>query len=356
MILLVAEALACGALFIAPTGGGQAAVTADLRGIYFVGDAATTMLVQVSWQGDASAFTLLVPIPAPVTEDQVAVVESSAINEMLDYTDPSFTGSYGCGLPLGMYGCAGDAAFADTSAIDVLGTYAAGPYEVKLLDVDEAGDVTGWLQDQGYEVSADAEPILDDYAAQGFYFLAVQLREVPASSKPTALPAIAVTYDSTEVVYPLRMSAASTADELEVVLLTAGRHRMQPQGEPWVAPDLGGGQPIGDEVNKWYNGRLRVAIEAEAQRAWGIEYAGPVDGSMSLFTSLAEVGLMPPAEHDDGQFFVTRYRSWLRPELLDADLSMVPAGEDETYSVAGAVYSALPGLLLFGALWRRRAR
>lgn len=348
-VSLFAPAFACGLYIAGPEGTGTAQ-TADLRMVYLVGDETTTMVTQVAYQGTASAFAMIIPIPGTVVDDGFATVATEDLNQLIYATDPGFYADAGCALGLGVYGCA-EAGYSDT-AVSVVGEYSAGPYTGELLDAGEGADVVGWLQANGYSVPDAAQPALQDYAAQGFHFLAVQLTDMPEAAVVTDLPPLAVTYDSTDVVMPLRLTASSSLSEVEVMVIVASNHRMQPD-EPWVTPDVGSSPPIGYDVQDWYNGRLRVALDAVGSRAWGLEFADDLSNESALLDELASPGT---SQHAGTYTWVTRYRSYLGPDELDADVGFSKADTDDTFRISTAVYTAFPGAVLLAAgLLRRRA-
>jgi hypothetical protein len=370
----VPTAQACGG-FISDSD--SAVTSADFRAVYFSLEEETIAVVQAGVTGQSDDFTWLFPIPAPLTHDTIGTVSNDAVEMLIESTDPRFDRDRGCGGPLmiGMYGCASSQSVSENASVGVLQTWETDDYEIVYLDPDEKADVTEWLASQGYNVDPSLEEILDTYTAEGWLFLAVHFTGGIDSEDATAVPAIAFSYASSTPTFPLRIGATSTAEETEVIVFVAGAHRMEPEDDSWVIPDLGG-SILGSQQAEYYTARLQTALEEEGQRAWGLEYGewngaeyGPME---SILYELAAQDLIPSyvdynISSDDvlhvdvDDYYLARYRTWLGPDDYETDLVFTRAETDEAFDggwSTGYAGFAFPGIWLFlataGACVRRR--
>ncbi|MDP6934566.1 MAG: DUF2330 domain-containing protein, partial [Myxococcota bacterium] len=196
LLTLTADALGCGAMVMPPNGG--TATNADYRAVLIAGEGESTMVLHGSFDGDAEDFAWLIPIPAPLVDDRIQVIDSWSITDLIYDTDPVIEKSTSCGAPhLGMYGCTvWDEGH--TSSPTFLGEYEAGPYQIIQFATNprpatspatppSLTSATAWLQNQGFEIPAELESTLKTYTAEGWTFLAVRIqpREIPENWGPT---------------------------------------------------------------------------------------------------------------------------------------------------------------------------
>ncbi len=366
-----APLLACGGFFPQERIEGTGSVfSADIRLLYLQQDEQTTAVVRSAFEGNAPDFVWVLPLPAPLAQTaegaRLGVVDPGAVDELIFHSDPRFEHHLGChGWQL--YGCAADGGV-DTgrASVNVLGIYQAGPYEIVQFATDKEGSVTQRLQEMGFAVPSEAEELLDLYS-QGDWpgiFLLVTISQAPITSEPMSLPALAFTYLSDRVIAPLRITSQSAEDEVETLVLSLAAHRMQPDPDPWTTAYLGE-HVFGEEFSRYYDARLRTAIDELDERAWGLEYARELGQGdyLSIFPELAEAGLID-SEEPPTDLFLTRYRSFLSPAWMDKDLELVQADSDDPYAVRlveGVSEAGLPAgaallALLGGWGWAARRR
>jgi hypothetical protein len=105
--------------------------------------------------------------------------------------------------------------------VELLGAETIGGYDVARLAADDAGALQAWLDANGYSVPPAAAPILDDYVADGWSFVAVKL----AQSAPNgSLAPLRVSYRSDRLVYPMRLGVHSEQHgSVDLYVLAANR-------------------------------------------------------------------------------------------------------------------------------------
>jgi hypothetical protein len=154
----------------------------------------------------------------------------------------------------------------------VLHQGSAGPYETVTLHADAPGVLTTWLQDNGYAIAEDVQPIVDDYQDEGFDFIALRL--APQQDVQQMKP-VRVVMPGAVVSLPLRMVAAGTGANVALTLFVIGEGRWNVANFPQAA--------INPEAVFWdfaqassnYDA-LRGQLQAEADgRTWVTTYAYP---------------------------------------------------------------------------------
>jgi hypothetical protein len=85
-----------------------------------------------------------------------------------------------------------------------------GAYETATVSGKDGGALTSWLSSNGFATSPEAKPIIDDYAARGWCFVAAKLRRAESNEKPATPRPLVFTFAAAEPVYPLRLTGAGS--------------------------------------------------------------------------------------------------------------------------------------------------
>ncbi len=107
-----------------------------------------------------------------------------------------------------LLGSGGDMSAGATTGIDVWQSRIVGNYDVTTLQADTPKALNRWLDENGFApFPAKAVPVLDDYIANGWCFVAARLqRSGDGVLRPHPL---SITFASPEPVYPMRLTALS---------------------------------------------------------------------------------------------------------------------------------------------------
>jgi len=111
--------------------------------------------------------------------------------------------------------------------VSVIGRAIIGGYDVAQLKADDANALQTWLDENGYSAPSAAAPILRAYIDEGWKFVAVKL--APNQTADGALTPLRMAFESTEIVYPMRLGALSDRP-LDVLLYVLGEHRVELPG------------------------------------------------------------------------------------------------------------------------------
>jgi hypothetical protein len=180
-LLFAAErnARACGGCFHPPTQ--TASDITDERMLLSVSPKQTTLYDQILYAGSPSSFAWVLPIHGTVTVGLSADVLFDSVSALTttQITAPPIN----CPAPNCNFGRGGLAAPSAASAdaaiaagvVTVTKQENVGPYATVQLHATDSGALDTWLTQNGFDIPAAVQPVLDAYVAEGFDFLAMKL-------------------------------------------------------------------------------------------------------------------------------------------------------------------------------------
>jgi uncharacterized protein DUF2330 len=244
------DARACGGCFTPPS---ESTVVTGHRMAFSVSPVQTVLWDQIQYAGDPAEFSWVLP----VKRGAFIQIAADAFFDVLDPTTAITVQSppEGCAPPSqsgGGFGCGSDdatgfRALADnegsgtggynSNGVQVLHEGAVGPYDTVTLSSENPSALVQWLETNGYEIPDSIVPVIEDYVADDFDFLALKLQ--PGQGVRQMKPVRIVTPGSGPVL-PLRMVAAGVGAKVDLVLFVIGEGRYQAQGfdNAVIAPDL----------------------------------------------------------------------------------------------------------------------
>jgi hypothetical protein len=228
---------------------------------------------------------VVLPVPG---EPEVAAIEKG---DPLAYLDEATAPPQAVGADSGE-----DAAGA--GAVEVIGRETVGGYDVSRLATGDPQALNRWLTANGYTLPAGAEPILADYIAESWRFVAIRLApETDGRLKP-----LRVSFPSEETVYPMRLAQLGT-EPVNLTLYTLADGERQVDGlttvfdapvaelDPPPPPELAELFAAGSEVT-----RMEALVADPSQFTTDL-LVDPVDEELEPGPA-AEVAA--PATDDDG--------------------------------------------------------
>ncbi|MEZ4307199.1 MAG: DUF2330 domain-containing protein [Polyangiaceae bacterium] len=259
------DASACGGCF---SGGGEPTIVTAHRMALSISTERTVLWDQIQYQGDPEEFAWVLPVRPGTTIE----LGSDAFFEALDaatrvnvfrpqnafcesgFDEDSYydNDDWGGGRYMGacsMTGCsagleAGDGRSSDGSGgggggtfgedappdpVNVVHEESIGPYEAVILSSNEPGALYDWLLSHGYAIDASMEPTIDQYEAEGFYFVALRL--IPGAGTHQMRP-VRVTSPGAAPTLPLRMVAAGAGASIGLTLFMIGEGRWEASSFP----------------------------------------------------------------------------------------------------------------------------
>ncbi len=268
------DARACGGCFHEPTPPTQSGtVVTDHRMIFSISPTQTTLYDEIKYSGSPASFAWVLPIAGPVTvglsaDEVFAALEQSTKTEIVAPVLPPCP-SCNCG-GLGAFPAsnAGSGSGSSSGAVTVLSEQTVGPYATVQLASTDPSALETWLTTNGYVVSADVQPIIAAYVADGFDFLALKL--APGQGVRAMRP-VRVTTPGAGLTLPLRMVAAGTGATVGITLWVIADGRYEPDNFPFftISPsDL----TWDWAMNQSTYTTVQIQKESDAQNsAWQIE-------------------------------------------------------------------------------------
>ncbi len=201
----------------------------------------TILWDQIRFAGVASEFAWILPVKPGATVE----LASDAWLDTLDAaTTPqiappdlscegagcSVAGAYEASFSCGDAGADGSLAEAPTpEGVDVVSQESAGPYEIVILRSESEEGLRVWLDEHGFAIPSDLDPIIDDYIEEGFDFAALRL--VPAAGTAQMRP-VRVTQPGAVPVLPLRMVTGGAGARTPITLFVVSEAQYVPQNFP----------------------------------------------------------------------------------------------------------------------------
>jgi hypothetical protein len=235
--LLAAErdAAACGGCFHPPTQ--VASDITDERMLLSVSTKQTTLYDQIRYSGSPSSFAWVLPIHGTVEVGLSADVLFGSVDQLTATqinpppqncpAPPSNCNGFGGKNSATAPSAAGDSA---GGGVTVTKQENVGPYATVQLHATDSSALEKWLSDNGFQIPADVKPIIDQYVAEGFDFLAMKL--LPNQGVQAMRP-VRVTAPGASLSLPLRMAAIGTGVSVGITIWVVADGRYQPQNFPF---------------------------------------------------------------------------------------------------------------------------
>ncbi len=230
------DASACGGCFQPP--GETPTIVTDHRMILAVSQDQTTLYDQIKYQGSPASFAWVLPVSGEIQVGLSADVVFGTLDTLSATTIlqpalncPSRPSSCDDDDRLSANaGSAYDSPEAQDAGVAVTKQEVVGPYLTVQLHATDPTALQTWLADNGFSIPADVKPVVDQYVAEHFDFLALKL--LPEKGVQDMRP-VRVTTKGASAVLPLRMVAAGTGATVGITLWVTGEGRYEPSNFPW---------------------------------------------------------------------------------------------------------------------------
>jgi hypothetical protein len=239
-----APAWACGCGAYVP-GQGTARVSDEMALVTWDGHQEQITL-RLTVQSSSATAALIVPTPAPAT---VELADPNLFRDLGTITQPivkkrrnwfpSWWHDNAANRSGPSAGAAGGA-----PPVSVVSRQDLGPLDVVTLSATDAGALQPWLDTNGFVPNPRLAEVARPYVDEGWTFMAARLRPEADAALAGTLQPIRLNFASSQVVYPMRLSAlATTTQQLTLYLLAD--HRLDPVGgggsiafADWVEPKV----------------------------------------------------------------------------------------------------------------------
>ncbi|HZS39172.1 MAG TPA: DUF2330 domain-containing protein [Polyangia bacterium] len=201
--------------------------------------------VQISYTGSDADFAWVVPtrqVPTlSVGSDAVfsALAQRTAPQFNLRYHAPGFCGfggeaqngspGFSAASDLGVF--AGDGG---APPVNVISQSTVGPYDSVVLQSSDPKALATWLRSNNYNLTPEAEVLIDPYVVENDYFVALKLH---AGATATDIQPIVLHFAGSEPCVPLRLTAVAAINNMEVTAFLLGSARAVPTNFYEVRPN-----------------------------------------------------------------------------------------------------------------------
>lgn len=235
-------------------------------------DGTTTVLsMQSSYEGPASDFALVVPVPSPVGPADVRTLDAEVFERLDELTSPRLVEyweqepmcpSMG-GVGFGTIGYGYGSGIGGVVAIEA--QFAVGEYDVVVLGASESEGLVRWLHEQGYQLPRGAESVLRPYVERGMRFFAakVDASRVRFENGRALLSPLRIRYDSDQLSLPIRLGTLASPGKQDLVV-----HIISREGRYEVANRPNVQVPTNLEVRAATKGRFRSFYESLLDHVW----------------------------------------------------------------------------------------
>jgi len=231
------DAAACGGCFHPPTQ--TVSDITDERMLLSVSTLQSTLYDQLRYSGSPSNFAWVLPIHGTVDVGLSADVLFDSVDALTTTRivppEPNCP-SPNCGKGFGASSPGAGAAVSGGSDTGVTITKQenVGPYATVQLHATDSSALEAWLAQNGYNIPADAVPVVAAYVNEGFDFLAMKL--LPNQGIQAMRP-VRVTTGGASLVLPLRMAGVGTGVSVGITIWVVSDGRYEPQNFPFYRID-----------------------------------------------------------------------------------------------------------------------
>lgn len=213
LLVILGTILLAGAVPHATSDGGffwpgEASVYQNAERVIFTvnGDGTITIVLGISYEGEAEEFSWVFPVPS-LPELDVAEMESLRVLEAATIPQMEYPPRPCNHLRLTGGGGGG-------GGPDIMSAGEVGPYDYTVLGgEDDPEALVTWLRENGYRVPEEIEPVIAAYVEEGMHFLAMRLRQDFSTED---IQPIVITYEAKQVVFPLRLTAVAAVEDMPI--------------------------------------------------------------------------------------------------------------------------------------------
>jgi len=239
MILLALAALDAHAFCGFYVAQGNAKLFNRASKVVMVRDGDRTVLTMASdFEGDPRRFAVVIPVPTPITREQIHVGDKALIDHLDAYSSPRLVEYFDpdpCHIAVyeGMPAAASinvskmardEAARARSLGVTIEARYTVGEYDILILSAAQSNGLETWLRGNGYTIPNGASAVLGSYIRQKmkFFVARVNLTE-QARLGYSYLRPLQVAYESPKFMLPIRLGTVNAAGAQELFVFAIRR-------------------------------------------------------------------------------------------------------------------------------------
>lgn len=274
----------------------------------------TVMTMASDFRGDTRDFAVVIPVPTFIERGQIHVASRSLVKHLDAYTAPRLVEYFDenpCTVlrRMELAFAVEPAPTADQAAqrakslgVKIEAEYTVGEYDILILSAAQSGGLTVWLQENGYRLPDNAEPVIGSYLKQGMKFFVAKVNlQKQQDLGYSYLRPLQVAYESPKFMLPIRLGTLNADGEQELYVYALTRKgRVETTNYRTVKIPSGMDLPvfIKDEFATFYQDmfahqvRLHEGRAVFMEYAWNMAWCDPCAADPLSSDELRELGVM----------------------------------------------------------------
>ncbi len=249
----------------------------------------TILTMANDFRGDVSEFALVVPVPEVLDESQVQVGDPALLDRIDAYSAPRLVEFFD-GDPCQTMmlremdlaapveeSAAGGARRTDALGVTIEAQFTVGEYDIVILSAEESNGLETWLLENGFNIPAGAQEVLQRYIAQGMKFFVAQVNlEIFEESGFSFLRPLLMAFESERFMLPIQLGMINADGPQDlVVYLLSPEGRVEVANYPTVLIPSNVNLPefVEEEFGDVYRAMFQRSYEREGRDAVFLEYA-----------------------------------------------------------------------------------
>ncbi len=317
----------------------------------------TILSMSNDYQGEASEFALVVPIPYVFRQDQIQVGDPSIFERLSAYSAPRLVEYFDddpCqedwlrdGDVMEMAAPTAEAASAArTQALGVTieAQFTVGEYDIVILGAEESAGLETWLVENGYNLPEGARAALAPYLAQGMKFFVARVNlEAFETSGFKQLRPLVMAFESESFMLPIQLgmvNAVGPQDLIVYLLSPQGRVELANYETRTVPSDVYLPEFVENEFSDVYQALFQKSYEragrdaAFLEYAWDMAWCDPCAADPLSGDELRRAGVFwldASADLQAPNVYLTRLHVRYTPEEFPEDLMFRPTDNRENF-------------------------
>ena len=233
-----------------------------------------------NYQGPATDFAMVVPVPVVLQEENVKTLEAGVFDRVDKLAAPRLVEYWEMDpcAPIPepeamavMSGAPPPDALEDADngdhGVKIEAQFTVGEYEIVILSASDSTGLDRWLRSNNYKIPSGAEPLLRPYVASGmkFFVAKVDIAKVKKVAGKTMLSPLRFHYDSEQFNLPVRLgmiNSAGTQDLLVHILAPGKRYEVANYPNVTIPTNLN----VSDETRKSFGGFFAALFDATLEK------------------------------------------------------------------------------------------
>ncbi|MGE0402117.1 MAG: DUF2330 domain-containing protein, partial [Kofleriaceae bacterium] len=359
--------------------GSEKPMFADATQVVLMREGTRTVLsMQNDYAGPLDDFAMVVPVPVVLRESEVKTLNKDVFRRIDQLGAPRLVEYWEqdpCPKPTRYdryprpamksasrgNGAAMDAVEMKRDTVKIEAQFDVGEYKILILSATEAAGLERWLNQNGYKIPKDAEPLLRPYVEAGskFFVAKVDPKKVKMDGNRAALSPLRFHYDSEEFSLPIRLGMANSQGKQDLIvniISSDKRYEVANYKNAFIPTNFDVKNSVRERFGEFYAALFDKTIEANpgaviTEYAWKASRnmgkcdpcppEPPVDADM-----LTLGGDLIGGEIAQGTYTLTRLharygRNDMKDDLRFREAKPVTGGR-EVWSKTGLEYGAAP--------------